>query len=492
MRAATTPLSAAIIVAALFPAPAPAGEPPSGTLLAAYTVLAANSQGETIALARTIVQGADASCPDLLPASGSGARVATVARINPDPANFPIRVCEALVTARMQVDGSQQFVPGPVQKVGKLTVIGDSGCKPSEQDGCALGGKAWPFQQIARSAASARPDVVLHMGDYNYRGTPGHVVIDGRKEAVYDAGDNSDSPSCKLKGPYHGQNSQGSLDPDRWSNWWLDFFQPAAQLLAAAPWVVARGNHELCSRSGPGWFYLLDPGSNLDGVETGQPVCPPAESDKPLLFDPPYRLDLPGLVVLVVDSANACDQGKLHQGHFDAQFQKIQQLLEQAPGNALVTLVSHRPIWAVHKADETTAPGDRDRTKKYALIDRTLQQAYRKHPLPRAVHLVVSGHMHRFQALGLSDDAKTPYPDQLVVGNSGIGLAHNHPAKPFSLLFGDLKSSGFGLSEFGYMEIAPGKADGWKGALKDPSGKTLASCEGGQEARKTGPCLPAS
>ena len=30
--------------------------------------------------------------------------------------------------------------------------------------------------------------------------------------------------------------------------------QPAAELLATAPWVVARGNHELCSRAGLGWF----------------------------------------------------------------------------------------------------------------------------------------------------------------------------------------------------------------------------------------------
>lgn len=490
MRAMTM-LHTAAIVAALISTSALASQPAPGTILTAYTVLASNTQGATIAIARTIVQGADSSCPKLIPVTGSSAPVATVARKNPHPENFPIRVCEAIVSARMQVAGGQQVVPGPPQKADAIAVVGDSGCKPADQDGCKLGSKAWPFQQIAHSAAAAMPDLILHMGDYNYRGTPGHVTIDGTKQPVYDAGDNTGSVSCQLNGPYHGQNSLGSSDPDRWNNWWLDFFQPAAELLATAPWVVARGNHELCSRAGPGWFYLLDPGSDLAGVGTGQAVCPAAESDEPLLFDAPYRLDVPGLTVVVLDSANACDQGNLHQTHFDQQFQKIQQLLAAAPDQALVTLLSHRPLWGVNKADHTTAPGNTDPTGAYAIIDQTLQQAYHKHPLPRALDLVLSGHMHRFQAIGFGRDTQAPYPDQLVVGTSGIGLATNHPAQPFSFPIDGLTGMGFGLSEFAYMTIEPSKKRGWKGTLRDPSGKKLASCEGGRRATKTGPCTPA-
>lgn len=490
MRAMTM-LPTAAIVAALIPTPALASEPPPGTILGAYTVLAANKQGATVAIARTIVQGADSSCPKLIPITGSSAPVATAPRKNPDPKNFPIRVCEAIISARMQVDGGQQVVPGPPQKADVITVVGDSGCKPADQDGCRLGSKAWPFQQIAHSAATARPDLILHMGDYNYRGTPGHVSIDGKKQPVYDAGDNTGSASCQLSGPYHGQNSRGSSDRDRWSNWWLDLFQPAAELLAAAPWVVARGNHELCSRAGPGWFYLLDPGSDIAGVDTGQPTCPPAESHDPLVFDEPYRLDVPGLTVLVLDSANACDQGDLHQTHFDQQFQKIQQLLALAPGQALLTLLSHRPMWGVNKADETTAPGHADPTGAYAIIDQTLQQAYHTHPLPRALDLVLSGHMHRFQAIGFGHDKAASYPDQLIVGTSGISLAKNHPTKPFSFPIDGLPGSGFGLSEFAYMEIVPSKKHGWQGTLKDPSGRKLAACEGGTRAKNAAPCSPA-
>ena len=58
----------------------------------------------------------------------------------------------------------------------------------------------------------------------------------------------SDQPGCA-----------GSPYGDNWAVWQKDFFNPAAPLLAAAPWVLVRGNHELCDRGGHGWFRLLDP-----------------------------------------------------------------------------------------------------------------------------------------------------------------------------------------------------------------------------------------
>ncbi len=49
-------------------------------------------------------------------------------------------------------------------------------------------------------------------------------------------------------------------------------------------------------------------------------------------FIPPYRVDVGRLSVVVLDSANACDQGDLHQGHFDHQFKEIAKLVGEAPG----------------------------------------------------------------------------------------------------------------------------------------------------------------
>src|SRR6185437_1484692 len=43
-----------------------------------------------------------------------------------------------------------------------------------------------------------------------------------------------------------------------WDTWQADFFGPAKPLLAAAPWIVNRGNHEQCVLSGQGWYRFLD------------------------------------------------------------------------------------------------------------------------------------------------------------------------------------------------------------------------------------------
>src|SRR6516225_8754599 len=43
-----------------------------------------------------------------------------------------------------------------------------------------------------------------------------------------------------------------------WKVWNNDFFKPSAPLLATAPWIMVRGNHETCARAGEGWFRFLD------------------------------------------------------------------------------------------------------------------------------------------------------------------------------------------------------------------------------------------
>ena len=118
-------------------------------------------------------------------------------------------------------------------EIKQIVVIGDTGCrlKGTFTQDCNDPVK-WPFAVVARLAAARRPDLVIHVGDYHYRET-----------ACPDT-----QPGCA-----------GSPHGDNWAVWQKDFFNPAAPLLAAAPWVLVRGNHELCSRGGHGWFRLLDP-----------------------------------------------------------------------------------------------------------------------------------------------------------------------------------------------------------------------------------------
>ncbi len=54
---------------------------------------------------------------------------------------------------------------------------------------------------------------------------------------------------------------------------------------------------------------------------------------------------------------------------------------------------------------------------------------------------------------------------QLVVGNGGVSLARNHPEDPFSFPIDGMTGSGFGLSEFGYMEIELGDAGRLEGQV---------------------------
>lgn len=462
--------------------------------LAAFVVLGQTAKGEQIALARVVIDKAGADCPSLEPHQGEGDKQAMRPRRNPDPENFKVTVCEASYPtdgSRMDVSGTSMPLPPVPAQVTRVAVFGDTGCKPNDQKGCEKS-KDWPFAAMADAAAVTAPDLVLHMGDYNYRGTPGKIAIKlgkdkAKKVSVYDAGDNTPSVTCTLTGPYFGQNSVGSETPDSWKAWQDDFFKPAAKLLGAAPWVFARGNHELCSRAGPGWFYFLDAGSALMGGG-GQLACPPAESAEPVIFASPYRVDLGGLSVVVLDSANACDQGNLHQDQFNAQFERILSLVKEAPAANAIWLQSHRPLWGLKKPEDDASKTELDTSGKYAVIDKTLQTAFAGYPPPRPLDLVLSGHMHRFQAIGF--DPPSDLPTQLIVGNGGVELAKNFPEDPFSLAIGDANAVGFGLSEFGYMDIALTGGGTWKGRLLDRKGKPLAHCDSSQPS-KTGPCAPA-
>ena len=79
-----------------------------------------------------------------------------------------------------------------------------------------------PFAALATAAAALKPDLVIHLGDYLYRETP-----------------------C----PASFAGCAGSPYGDNWAAWNADFFVPGAPLLAAAPWIVIRGNHEDCARA---------------------------------------------------------------------------------------------------------------------------------------------------------------------------------------------------------------------------------------------------
>jgi hypothetical protein len=301
--------------------------------------------------------------------------------------------------------------------------------------------------------------LVIHVGDYVYRGTPGSIEVGGIKRGTYDAGDYApDDEYCQLRDPYVSQNGPGSSLLDGWSAWREDFFVPAAPLLSRAPWVVARGNHELCSRAGPGWFYFLDPHSGLLGGELRCPAQVQGGDPLPnLRFSEPYQLDVGDRRLLVMDTPNACDQHANFPDLYAAQFAALAQHRDGKP----VWLITYRPIWGVDWPNQGT----------YQTSNVTLQQALGQgSALSPSVELVLSGHIHRFEALTFPGMQRPP---QLVVGNSGISLATNELVGTFRTGLDRGEVEGLAVNAFGYLDARP---EPWTGSLIGTSGETLAKC----------------
>ncbi|HYO12417.1 MAG TPA: metallophosphoesterase [Thermoanaerobaculia bacterium] len=445
--------------------------PAQSTVQAAYVLLAESPAGSTVAFARAIVDSGQ-SCPDLV---GAGAeRIPMTPRRNPH--GFAVKVCEARypIGRSLTVEGGPRLPP-VVEAPSRIAVFGDSGCKPKDQDGCGLDDPQWPFPALARAAAASRPDLVLHVGDYNYRGTPSgfKVTVDGKEVQrwYYDAGDGaSPSEQCGIPGPYYSQNSTGNPDADLWEAWWLDFFQPAGDLLTAAPWVFARGNHELCSHAGPGWFYFLDASSELPEGGGRQLACPSQDGEGPALphlqLVEPQVLHLGDLDLLVVDSANACDQ---LPGLAEIYRRQLITAARRLRGRK-AWLMTHRPIWGVADAAAPMYGCDGQPESGPALpygeLNRTLQCALRgeagKALLP-ALEQILAGHMHRFEALSFA--APSGRPPVLVVGNSGVAEDPGPPVGAFAQTVDGAPASGFSIAQFGYLELAKDSGGAWHGSM---------------------------
>ncbi len=449
--------------------PAPAPAPAQPTAYAAYVLLAESPQGNTVAFARVIVDPG-AACPVLV---GEGKeRIATTPRKNPH--GFTVDVCEARYPfgRSFSVPGGPRL-PKVAEAPTRIAVFGDSGCKTKDQLGC--GSDEWPFPVLAKAAAINPPDLVLHVGDYNYRGTPSGftVTVDGQpvKKWYYDAGDGAEpSELCGLPGPYYSQNSKGNPDADKWQAWWLDFFEPAHDLLAAAPWVFARGNHELCSHAGPGWFYFLDPSSDLAEGGGKQHSCPSQDGEGPALphlqLVEPQVLRLEDLDLLVIDSANACDQ---LPGLADVYRRQLGQATKRLHGHR-AWWMSHRPIWGVDGKAETLYGCD-GKPKSgpavpYGELNQTLQCALEGEVgatlLPK-LDQILAGHMHRFEALSFA--APSHRPPTLVVGNSGVQEDTGPPTGAFAQTVDGAPASGFSVDQFGYLELIRDRSGNWRGAM---------------------------
>jgi hypothetical protein len=221
-----------------------------------FTVL-----GPTGVIARVITD--DTACPEI---TVDGATSAMQLRAGPE-ANYPNTVCEAAIPPA----ATSASVLGQPLKLAKarperVVVLGDTGCRMKGETMQSCNDPTqWPFAPLAASAAQSNPDLIIHVGDYHYRESP--CIVDKA-------------------------NCAGSPFGFNWASWNADFFTPARPLLASAPWVMLRGNHEDCSRAGGGYFRMLDP-------RPLSAACP--------TYTDPYALDYMDPQLIVVDNSAVND-----------------------------------------------------------------------------------------------------------------------------------------------------------------------------------------
>ncbi len=307
------------------------------------------------------------------------------------PSVFPVDVCEAPFTpGSHEVRIAGRRLAATTAEPRRIVVLGDTGCRLKDATSQACSDPdGWPFAQVAAAAAAMKPDLVIHVGDYHYRETPCP----------------GDRPGCA-----------GSPWGYGWDAWNADFFAPAAPLLAAAPWVFVRGNHEACDRAGQGWFRLLAP-----EPWTARRSCDLAENDAEANFSAPYAVALGQTAQLIVfDSAHAgnvpLDLAKPGDAAtYKTYVAQVRALDTLASPGVRSWFASHHPVLGLAPDDRPGAlhpyPGNAPLQRALAAVNGTVY-------FPPAVQVALHGHVHLFQALGFDDG----HPATLVAGNGGDTL----------------------------------------------------------------------
>lgn len=361
---------------------------------------------------------ADAACPRI---TVDGRRRTMKERAGPTDA-FPNRICVAALPRRVRSVRLQgHALPIPKARPNRLVILGDSGCrlKGSLVQNCNDPVGGWPFALVSALAAKQHPDLVVHVGDYYYRETP--------------------CPAGETK-------CAGSPFGDKWDTWKAEVFAPAAPLLAAAPWVFARGNHEDCHRGGAGWFRLLDASREVR-------TCP-AQSDT-------FAVEIGGARLLVVDSADP-DDFKIYpdqEAAFAARMDAMDKLRKGEPA----WLVTHRPFWTIQRKDATLLDGLGNVNLRAAINDRDV----------KGVDLVLVGHVHNFTSL----DFGAARPPELIVGTGGDIQDPNDLPPPAigPVTIDGAVAQAFTMGRFGYFVFDRRGAD-WVGAFHDLTDKVIADC----------------
>ncbi|MEO5766524.1 MAG: metallophosphoesterase [Casimicrobiaceae bacterium] len=425
----------------------PPPPPPAASTSYGYVVLGPDGQ----ATARAIVSAA--TCPAIdVDGAAQPMTVRAPAQLLPrradqaKAADFPVTVCEfALPPSSTRATLAGRALPLPTREPSRIVVLGDTGCRVyagafgSQIQRCNDPAQ-WPFAAVAAAAAATAPDLVIHVGDYHYR------------ESACPAA----TPGCA--------GSPWGYGFDAWN---ADFFAPARPLLAAAPWIVVRGNHESCNRAGQGWWRALDP-RPLASRQDCNDVADDAIGD----FSAPYQVPIGrDERVLVFDSSSA---GNLPIPVDGVEYRTYRAQLAQAFASAAAKPTTYV---AVHHPPLAFASNPRQPDAPYtgnAALQATLGSLFGAPLFPPAVAAVFSGHFHAFEAVTFASGQ----PPQFVFGDGGTAADAPLP-DPFPPNLSPLK--GATMRELRYtvrfgFAVLDRTASGWTLTAHDVAGAPMETC----------------
>ncbi|WP_374943108.1 metallophosphoesterase [Sphingomonas sp.] len=446
MPIALAPLLAASVVSAT------AVARPADPVQAAYVVMAdrgAVVRAVTTAAACPVLRldgrsrrMAPRAAPATLPARPTASGVG-----DSKPSDFAVMVCEAstpIGPRRATVAGRTLLLPRHV--VRRIVVIGDTGCRLKASTlayQACNDPQAYPFARIAARAAAWRPDLVIHVGDYLYRENP-----------------------CAAG---HG-GCAGSPWGYGWDSWRADFFGPAAALLAAAPWVVTRGNHESCNRGGQGWWRLLDPRP----IQPGRDCIQPAD-DATGDWSPPYAVPLGGGAQVVVMDLSIADTKAIRPD--DPRYAQLvathDSLARLARGARFTFATDHYPILGVTipdaKPNAALSAGNAAVRSTFGAVDPAI--------VPAGVDVLLAGHVHLWEHVGFGGTA----PSQFVVGFSGteedaVPLPSSLPPGTSPIPGVTVRAFEAWTRGFGFMTFERTGARSWAAAVRAADGRVVRRC----------------
>ncbi len=450
-------LAAALVVAGLLASCAtPPVTPPidanADPIRAAFVVLGEDG----VAVARVItvapacpvidIDGVASAMTVRAPPATIALRPTVSARAQSKPSAFPVLTCErSLPPGALRAGVGGHALPMPQRNPRRIVVIGDTGCRlqtPSAVFQACNDRAAWPFAQVVAAAAAAQPDLVIHVGDYHYR-----------------------ENEC----PANDAGCAGSPWGYGWDTWDADLFTPARALLAAAPWIVVRGNHESCNRAGQGWWRFLDPRPLQAGRDCNDPA-----NDKTGDYSDPYAVPYGSdAQFLVFDSSKVgvaplAATDPMYKIYY-AQMQQAFALGRRVPQSIFA---NHHPVLGFAPNPSLTPtglyPGN-------GSLQSVLAPINGERMFPDSVQAQLSGHVHLFETVSYV----TAQPTQLISGNGGawadVPLPRELPpgATPVpGARIGSIVST----NRPGFLTIGREPATGWHIEARDQFGQLFTTC----------------